>query len=121
MTIKSLCGLALLGVALCAPSALAQQVQEKKTTTTTTTTTSSSGTVSQLGPSSIVIKATPMSSPLTYEFNELTTYFDEVGNPVDLDVVKSGVPVTIYYSRQGDKMIANKVIVKQAMPAVPRG
>jgi len=34
---------------------------------------------------------------------------------------QSGVPVTVYYSKQGDKMVATKVIVKQTVPAVPRG
>jgi hypothetical protein len=122
MTIKTLCGLALLSVALYAPSALAQQVQEKKTTTTTTTTTTnSSGTVSQFGPTTIVIKTTPTSSPVTYEFNDATTYVDEAGNPVEMEAVKSGIPVTVFYSKQGDKMVATKVIVKQTMPAVPRG
>ena len=120
MTIKTLCGLALLGVALYAPSALAQQAQEKNTATTTMTT-SSSGTVSQLRPTSIAIKATPTSSPVTYEFTDATTYFDEAGNPVDMQAMKSGVPVTVYYSKQGDKMVATKVIVKQTVPAVPRG
>jgi hypothetical protein len=121
-TMKTLCGLALLSLALYAPSALAQQVQEKKTTTTTTTTmTSSSGTVSQFSPDEIVIQTTPTASPLTYEYSETTTYVDEAGNPVSVEMVKTGSPVTVFYTKSGDRMIANKVVVKKTTTTVPRG
>jgi hypothetical protein len=49
---------------------------------------------------------------------------DENGNPVSVDVVKSGVPVTVYYTQDGDRMIASKVVVRKivstdaAAPAV---
>jgi len=121
-TMKTLCGLALLGLALYAPSALAQQVQEKKTTTTTTTTmTSSSGTISQFGPDEFVIQTSPAAAPVTYEYSETTTYVDEAGNPVQIETVKTGVPVTVYYTKSGDKMVANKVVVKRTTTTMPRG
>ena len=121
-TMKTLCGLALLGLALYAPSALAQQVQEKKETTTTTTTmTSSSGTISQFGPEEFVIQTSPTASPITYEYSETTTYVDEAGNPVKVEMVKTGVPVTVYYTKSGDKMVASKVVVKRTTTTMPRG
>ena len=110
----TLCGLTLLSLALYAPSALGEEVQQKKTTTTTTTTTTqSSGTVSEFGPDSIIIRTTPSAAPTTYEFTETTTYVDEAGNPVEVETVKSGVPVTVFYSKSGDKMVATKVVVKK--------
>ena len=111
-TLLTICGLTLLSLALYAPSVLAEEVQ-KKTTTTTTTTTSSSGTVSEFSPDSIVIRTSPSASPTTYEFTETTTYVDEAGNPVEVETVKSGVPVTVFYSKSGDKMVATKVVVKK--------
>ena len=121
---RTLCGLTLLSLALYAPSVLADEVQKKKTTTeeTTISTTNSSGTISSFSPDTIVIRTTTSSMPITYQSNEKTTFVDETGNPVDVAVIQSGVPVTVYYSKSGDKMVATKVIVKSTTPpAQPRG
>ena len=109
----TLCGLTILSLALSAPSVLAEDVQKKTTTTTTTTTTQSSGTVSEFGPDSITIRTSPSASPVSYEFTETTTYVDEAGNPVTVETVKSGAPVTVFYSKDGEKMVASKVVVKK--------
>ncbi len=119
-TTWTICGLTLLSLALYAPSALAQDVQQEKTTTTTTTKTFSSGTVSTMSPESIVIRTSGAAAPITYEFTETTTYVDEAGNPVKVETVKTGVPVTIYYSQDGDKMVATKVVVKKTV-SPPKG
>jgi hypothetical protein len=110
-----ICSLTFLGVLLFAPHVLAQGAVEEKTekTTTTTTTTTTSGTVSQFSPDGIVIRTTTSSAPVTYSSTKTTTYVDENGKPVAVETVKSGVPVTIYYSRDGDKMVATKVVVKK--------
>ena len=120
--IRTLCGLALLSVALYAPSVLAQQVEEKSTTTTTTTkTTNNSGTITQFGTDSFIVKSTTSPNPVTYTYTETTTYVDEAGNPIAMEMVKAGVPVTVYFSQQGDKMVATKVVVKKATTIPPRG
>jgi len=122
--IRTLCGLTLLTVALYAPCAFADPVYQEKTrsTTTTTTSTTNSGTVSQFTRDMIVIKTTPTSSPITYESTETTSFVDEAGNPVEAEsAIKAGVPVTIYYSKSGDKMVATKVVVKRSAPIPPRG
>ena len=65
--IRTLCGLALLSVALYAPSVLAQQVEEKSTTTTTTTkTTNNSGTITQFGTDSFMIKTPSGTAPVRF-------------------------------------------------------
>ena len=113
-TFLTLCGLTLLSLALYAPSALGgEEVQKKTTTTTETTTTNSSGTVTTFGPDSIAIRTTTSSAPVTYEFSETTTYVDEAGNPVEETTVTTGSPVTVFYSKDGDKMVASKVVVKK--------
>ena len=45
---------------------------------------------------------------------------DQAGNAVAEEKVQSGVPVTVYYSKSGDKMVAAKVVVKEttAQPQV---
>ncbi len=37
---------------------------------------------------------------------------DQDGNAVSIDTVKSGLPVTVYYTQDGDKMVASKVVVQ---------
>ena len=81
---------------------------------TTTTTTTAAGTISSFDPQEIVVKTDSGGEPLRYHFTKTTTYVDENGNPVSVETVKSGMPVTVYYEKQGDQMIASRVIVRQA-------
>ena len=111
-TIRNLSSLTLLGVMLfTANIAMAQSTAPSTTSTTTTTT--SNGTVSQFSPDTIVDKSTTSSTPLTYSYSKTTTYVDENGNTVSSEMVKSGAPVTVYYTQDGDKMVATKVIVRK--------
>ena len=58
--------------------------------------------------------------PVRYSFSKTTEYVDEAGNRVERDIVKTGVPVTIRYVKEGDKMVVGRVIVrKQATTAEP--
>lgn len=77
--------------------------------TTTTTTTDSDGTVTSFSPEQFVIKSS--SGPVTYRYSKTTKYVDENGAPVAVEVVKSGMPVTVSYVREGDGFIAQRVIV----------
>jgi hypothetical protein len=110
--------LAVLGATLF--TANAAFAQSSTTTTTTvpvttssTTTTTSDGTVSQFGPNTFVVKSTTSTTPLSYSYSKTTTYVDENGNAVSSETVKSGAPVTVYYTQDGDKMVATKVVVKK--------
>jgi hypothetical protein len=85
---------------------------EQKTTTTVTT---SSGTISDFGPERIVVHSETEKEPLTYSYTKTTTYVDEDGNPVAVETVKSGAPVTIHYSKVGDRLVASKVIVRKTV------
>jgi len=83
--------------------------------TTTTTTTSSAGTITTFDPQTIVIKSEASTEPVRYRYTKTTTYVDENGNPVSIETVKSGLPVTVYYDRDGDGMVARKVVVRKAV------
>ncbi len=99
-----------------APAVVAQ------TTVQQTTTTQSVGTISEFGPETIVIRSETAPEPLRYTYSKTTTYVDETGAPVSIETVKSGLPVTVYYTKTGDRLIASKVIVRKATvvtPAVP--
>jgi|ERR1035437_803225 hypothetical protein len=104
-----------LGVMLITAQATLVAQTEEKTTTTTT----SDGSISEFGPETIVIKTVKSTTPVRYTYTKTTTYVDENGSPVSMEVVKSGVPVTVYYDKQGDKMVASKVIVRKTKTVVP--
>lgn len=82
-------------------------------TRTTTTTTTNQGTVSQMSPSRIVIRTTESSDPVTYTSTKTTTYVDEMGNPVAIETVRTGMPVTVHYDKSDGKMTATRVVVQK--------
>jgi hypothetical protein len=99
----------------------AQVVKETRETTRTdgadvseTTTTTTMGTISDFGDNRIVVRTEASADPLTYRFTKTTTYVDEGGAPVSIETVKSGLPVTVHYVRDGDALVARKVVVRKA-------
>ena len=80
---------------------------------TSVTTTTSAGTISEFSPDTIVIRSETDPAPIRYSYSKTTTYVDETGAPVSMTTVKSGLPVTVYYVKDGDRMIANRVVVRK--------
>lgn len=107
-SILSLGAAAVLASATCVPALFGQE-------TVQTTTTTSGGTVANFGPSTIVVRTDNTTQPVTYTYRQSTVYVDENGNPVSMDVVKSGLPVTVYYQKEGDDLVASKVVVKRTV------
>ena len=103
----------LAGMLAATPLLAGEEQRVEETTKTTTTTTNSQGTVSQMGPNSIVIRESSSSTPTTYTQTKTTTYVDENGNPVSSETVKSGQNVTVYYDKEGDRMTATRVVVQK--------
>src|ERR1022692_397223 len=111
--LRYLTGLTFLSVMLATTNLTLAQTS----TTSTTTTTTSAGTISQFSPDTIVIKTTTSADPVSYSYTKTTTYVDENGNPVSSETVKSGLPVTVYYDKEGDRMVATKVVVRKTTVA----
>ncbi len=103
---------ALLGLMLLTANVTLAQTAVKETTTTTTTT---AGTISEFGPETIIVRSETAPEPIRYSYTKTTTYVDETGAPVSIETVKSGLPVTVYYTKVGDRMVASKVIVRRAV------
>ena len=113
---RMLTGAALLGLMLITANVTLAQTAVRETTTTTTT----AGTISEFGPETIIVRSETAPEPIRYSYTKTTTYVDETGTPVSIETVKSGLPVTVYYAKVGDKMVATKVIVRKAVvKAVP--
>ena len=91
-----------------APFASAQPPVVVRVTKTTTTT----GTISEFGPDRMVVRSETSPTPLHYTFTKSTTYVDETGAPVSIETVKSGLPVTVHFTRDGDRLLADKVVVQ---------
>jgi hypothetical protein len=92
-----------------------------QTTRTTTTTTSGAGTISEFSPGqTIVLRSTTDASPVSYATSSSTAYVDETGAPIAVEKIAPGVPVTVHYAREGDRMIANRVVVTRTVTAPTR-
>lgn len=109
--------LTLFGLTLMPANVIRADSDDTTTTKTTTTTVSNEGTISEFAPDSFMIRSSASSAPVRYSYTKTTTYVDENGNPVSMSIVRSGVPVTVYYDRSGDQMVASRVVVRQAVPA----
>ncbi len=99
--------------------------QSTSTTTTATSTTTNAGVVSDFTPDAIVVRSESVAEPVRYSFTEKTVYVDETGAPVSREMIRSGLPVTVHYVTQGDRMVADRVVVSkttttttEAAPAV---
>lgn len=101
----------------------AMAADEAAVETTTTTQTTTSGTISEFTPASetMIVKSTSAAEPIRYRFSKRTVYVDEAGAPVSVELVKSGLPVTVHYVREGDALVASRVIVRKVatVPAAP--
>ena len=86
------------------------------TTKTTEKTTTYSGTVSEVDPSSstIILKSETATAPQRYTYTKETVFTDNAGHVVSYDTIKNS-PVTVHYTRDGDRMIVTKVV--QTKPA----
>lgn len=73
------------------------------------------GTVTTFDPTSSIVVSSETGTPVTYAYSKSTAVVDEAGNPVAVDVIKTGVPVTVYYS--GDQRTVSKVVVRKAEAA----
>lgn len=107
---RSLAGALVFGLVAVFTGPIAQaQVVQKETTEKTTT---YSGTVSEILPSTntIIIRSESATTPTKYTYTKQTTFVDSDGNIVSQETVK-GNPVTVYYSKEGDSMVVNKVVV----------
>jgi hypothetical protein len=94
-----------------------QMITSDQGATTQSTTTTSEGTISEFSPDIIVVKSQDAAEPVRYSYSKSTVYVDENGNPVSMETVKSGLPVTVYYVKDGDNFIASKVVVRTGVVA----
>jgi hypothetical protein len=69
------------------------------------------GTISEFGDATIAVRTEGAAAPVQYHYSKTTKWVDEDGNVVTRETVKSGVPVTVYHTRSGDRAPVSKVVV----------
>jgi hypothetical protein len=74
----------------------------------------SHGTINARTPDQFVVQSQTETNPVTYTYTSSTQYVNEHGQPVSVETVKSGVPVTVEYERDGNHMRATRVIVHES-------
>jgi len=106
--IAAMAGALALGSTFVVSTATAEMNERSVTTEKTTT---YSGTVSEIDPSSstITIRSETAPAPTKYVFTKETVFADPQGHVVSYDAIRN-TPVTVYYTREGDRMIVSKVV-----------
>lgn len=83
-----------------------------------TTTTDTSGTITEYTPGSayFTMRAGTTGAPARFYYTNDAHVFDPEGHPLSWSVVRPDIPATVYYVREGDRMIVRKVVLRK--PAV---
>lgn len=79
----------------------------------TVTKTETAGTISEVNPDTLVIRSESSPNPVVYTYTNKTNYINQRGEPVSMETVRSGLPVTVYYTSNGTQMTAEKVMVHE--------
>src|SRR5213079_3317249 len=74
------------------------------TTTTETSTATSTGTISTY---------TPGTDYITFRTSKDTTILDPEGNTVTWSAVRPDLPATVYYTRDGERMVVRKIVLSK--------
>jgi hypothetical protein len=85
------------------------------TTTTETSTTSSAGTISTYTPGTdyITFRTSTDTAPARYYYSKDTTILDPEGRTVTWSAVRPDLPATVYYVRDGDRMVVRKIVLSK--------
>jgi hypothetical protein len=83
--------------------------------TETISTTSSSGTITTYTPGTdyITFRAGTTSPPVRYYYTKDTTILDPAGQTVTWSAVRPDLPATVYYVKEGDRMIVRKIMLSK--------
>jgi len=82
-------------------------------TETTTTTTESFGTVTDFTPGQTIVLRPETGQPISYKFSKTVTYMAADGRVIDSSKVTKDSKVRVHYSKSGDDMLVDKIIVTE--------
>ena len=82
---------------------------------TETSTATSTGTISTYTPGTdyITFRTSTDAAPARYYYSKDTTILDPEGKTVTWSAVRPDLPATVYYMRDGDRMIVRKIVLSK--------
>src|SRR5207302_3552586 len=85
------------------------------TTTTETSTATSTGTISTYTPGTdyITFRTSTDAAPVRYYYSKDTTILDPEGHTVTWSAVRPDLPATVYYTRDGERMVVRKIMLSK--------
>jgi hypothetical protein len=85
------------------------------TTTTETSTTTATGTISTYTPGTdyITFRTSTEAAPVRYYYSKDTTILDPEGQTVTWSAVRPDLPATVYYTRDGERMVVRKIVLSR--------
>jgi len=85
------------------------------TTTTETSTATSTGTISTYTPGTdyITFRTSTEAAPVRYYYSKDTTILDPEGQTVTWSAVRPDLPATVYYTRDGERMVVRKIVLSK--------
>jgi hypothetical protein len=85
------------------------------TEVTETTTTNATGTITTYTPGTdyLMFRAGTTGAPVRYYYTKDTTILDPAGQTVTWSAVRPDLPATVYYVREGDRMIVRKIVLSK--------
>ena len=86
-------------------------VQSVPSATTTETVTTAAGLVTEIAPDGFTIRSKDGTPGVRFFNASKIAYLDDTGRPVSRELVTSGLPVTVLYTRVGERLIAERVVV----------
>ena len=87
------------------------------TTSTSTSSLNGSGTITAYTPGSdyISFRSETSAAPVKYYYTKSTTVVDPEGKVVELSALRSDMPVTYTYVKEGDRMVVSKVTLTRPL------
>ena len=92
------------------------------TAVTETSTTTSTGTISAYTPGTdyITFRTSTDTAPVRYYYSKDTTILDPEGHTVTWSAVRPDLPATVYYTRDGERMIVRKIVLSNSAPVIEK-
>jgi hypothetical protein len=92
------------------------------TTTTETSTTTSTGTISTYTPGTdyITFRTSTDTAPVRYYYSKDTTILDPEGHTVTWSAVRPDLPATVYYTRDGERMVVRKIVLSKPAAVIEK-
>ena len=91
---------------------------QSTTTVTSTTVQTSTGSLTEFVPASnIVVLGGDSSAPMRYSISKTTRIVDAGGNPIAVEKIPVGSPLSVEYEASGGQMVADRIVVQQALGA----